>query len=140
MWNDNPMRLMFLVLMAVNFLLIGPLTVGIPILADQRLPEGAVTFGMLMSAFAGGNLIGYLLAGSLPRPDGTAMRMIMALLIAAFGIVIGSLGFISSTWVDFGLLLLLGLGNGYIAIMLFTWMQKNFCCTYLLRNIPGRHW
>ena len=69
---------MFLVLMAVNFLLIGPLTVGIPILADQRLPEGAVAFGMLMSAFAGGNLIGYLLAGSLPRPDGTIMRMIMA--------------------------------------------------------------
>ncbi|MBU1662863.1 MAG: hypothetical protein KKD28_15490 [Chloroflexi bacterium] len=47
----------------------------------------------------------------------------MILLIAAFGAVIGSLGFIPSTWVDFSLLLLLGLGNGYIAIILFTWMQ-----------------
>jgi hypothetical protein len=35
----------------------------------------------------------------------------------------GSLGFISSTWVDFSLLLLLGLGNGYIAISFFIWIQ-----------------
>lgn len=27
------------------------------------------------------------------------------------------------SWIDFGLLLLLGLGNGYIGILLFTWMQ-----------------
>jgi MFS family permease len=123
LWNDKVLRLMFLVLTAVNFLLIGPLLVGIPVLADQRLPEGAVAFGMLMSAFAGGNLVGYLIAGSLPRPSGSAMRVIMIVLIAAFGAVIGSLGFIPSTWVDFSLLLLLGLGNGYIAITLFTWMQ-----------------
>ena len=123
LWDDKVLRLMFVVLMAVNFLLIGPLLVGIPVLADQRLPEGAVAFGMLMSAFAGGNLAGYLIAGSLPRPSGAAMRMIMIFLIAAFGAVIGALGFIPSTWVDFGLLFLLGLGNGYIAIILFTWMQ-----------------
>ena len=42
--------------------------------------------------------------------------------LAGFG-GIGSLGFIPSTGVDFGLLLMLGLGNGYIAIILFTWMQ-----------------
>ncbi len=123
LWDDEALRLMVLVLSAVNFLLIGPLLVGIPVLADQRLPEGAVAFGMLMSAFAGGNLAGYLIAGSLPRPNGNVMRSILILLVAAFGIVIGSLGFILSTWVDFGLLLLLGLGNGYIAILLFTWMQ-----------------
>jgi MFS family permease len=51
------------------------------------------------------------------------MRWLVTLLIAAFGLVIGSLGFISSTWVDFGLLLLLGLGNGYFAVILITWMQ-----------------
>lgn len=79
--------------------------------------------GLLMSAFAGGNLIGYLIAGSLPRPGGSSMRWIMILLIAAFGLVIGSLGFIPFTWVDFGLLFLLGLGNGYITIILITWMQ-----------------
>jgi MFS family permease len=123
LWTDKALWMMFLVLTAVNFLLVGPLLVGIPVLADQRLPEGAVAFGLLMSAYAGGNLVGYLIAGSLPRPSGLTMRVIMIALIAAFGAVIGSLGFIPWTWVDFGLLLLLGLGNGYIAIILFTWMQ-----------------
>lgn len=124
LWTDMPLRSMFLVLTAVNFLLLGPLMVGIPVLASQRLPEGATAFGLLMSAYAGGNLVGYLLTGSLRRPDGSSMRWIIILLIAAFGIVIGSLGFIPSTWIDFGLLLLLGSGNGYIAVILVTWMQS----------------
>ena len=123
LWNDRPLRLMFLVIMAVNFLLIGPLLVGIPVLADRWLPEGAVAFGLLMSGFAGGNLAGYLLAGSLPRPNGAVMKFLMVAVLMAFGVVIGSLGFIRSTWLDFSLMLMLGLGNGYIAILLFTWMQ-----------------
>ena len=133
LWQDSVLRLMFVVLAVVNFLLIGPLMVGIPVLAEQRLPEGAAAFGMLMAAFAGGNLAGFLIAGSLPRPVGATMRMIVILLIAAFGAVIGALGFVQSTWLDFGLLLLLGLGNGYIAIILFTWMQ-----TRVLKEMLGR--
>ena len=123
LWDDKPLRLMFLVIMAVNFLFVGPILVGIPVLANQRLVEGAVAFGLLMSAFSGGNLAGYLLAGSLPRPTGNTMRVFLIALLVVFGLVLGSFGFLRSTWVDFALMLLLGLGNGYISITLFTWMQ-----------------
>jgi MFS family permease len=123
MWNDKAFRLMFLTVTAVNFLFVGPLLVGIPVLADQRLPEGAVAFGLLMSAYAGGNLAGYLLAGTLPRPNGKAMLVFIIALLASFGLVLGSIGFIRSTWVDFALMLMLGLGNGYFAITVFTWSQ-----------------
>lgn len=123
LWTDDALRTMFLVLAAVNFFLVGPLLVGIPVLADQRLPEGAMAFGLLMSASAGGNLAGYLLAGALPRPGGLTMRIIMVALFAGFGLVVGVLGFIPFTWLDFILLLLLGVGNGYIGIILITWMQ-----------------
>ncbi len=68
LWTDGALRLIFLILAVVNFLVVGPLLVGIPVLADTRLPEGAVAFGLLMSAFSGGSLVGYLLAGSLPHP------------------------------------------------------------------------
>ena len=124
LWKDEALRMLFIVLTALNFLLIGPLLVGIPVLAVQRLPEGAVAFGMLISAYAGGNLAGFLVAGSLPRPGGAVMKTILIALLAAFGVVIASLGFVPSTWVDFASLLLLGLGNGYIAIILFTWIQN----------------
>jgi MFS family permease len=123
LWMDKPLRFIFMVLMATNFLLMGPLMVGIPVLADQRLPERATAFGLLFSAFAGGNLLGYLISGSLPRPDGAKLRLIMIALFAGFGAVIGSLGVITSTWIDFGLLLLLGLGNGFVAVILVTWIQ-----------------
>jgi MFS family permease len=121
--TDKPLRFIFAVLMAINFLLIGPIMVGIPVLADHRLPEGAMAFGLLMSAFAGGNLLGYLVAGSLPRPNGAKLRLITIALFAGFGIVIGSLGTITSTWIDFGLLFLLGLGNGFMAVLVMTWIQ-----------------
>jgi MFS family permease len=123
LWRDKPMRFIFTVIMGINFLLIGPIMVGIPVLANQRLPEGATAFGLLISAFAGGNLLGYLVAGSLPRPNGTKLRLLMIALFAGFGIVIGSLGVITSTWVDVGLLLLLSLGNGFIVVLLMSWMQ-----------------
>jgi MFS family permease len=123
LWADRPLRLMFIVLMSVNFLLMGPLMVGIPVLADRRLPEGAAAFGLLMSAFAGGNLVGFLVAGSLPHPPAANMSSILVTVIGSFGVVVGALGFLNNTWVDFSLLALTGLGNGYIAILLFTWIQ-----------------
>ena len=70
-------------------------------------------------------MLGYLTAGSLPRPDGAKLRLIMIALFAGFGIVIGSMGVITSTWIDVGLLFLLGLGNGVIAVLLMTWMQTH---------------
>ena len=124
LWTDPLLRFVFLVLAAVNFLLMGPLMVGIPVLASQRLPEGAAAFGLLMSAFAGGNLLGYLLAGALPGPAGPRVQWLMVVVFAAYGLVIGSLGLIPSTWIDVGLLLLLGLGNGYLAVLMMTWMQN----------------
>ncbi len=123
LWNDKVLRLMFMVITAVNFLIIGPLLVGIPVLANVRFSGSAVAFGLLMSAYAGGNLAGYLLAGSLPRPSGNTMRIFLILLLAAFGAVIGSFGFSPFIWLDFSLMLLLGVGNGYISIIMFTWMQ-----------------
>jgi len=124
LWNEAGLRLMFIIATFTNFLFVGPLLVGIPVLAAQRLPEGAVAFGLLTSAYAGGNLVGYLLAGSLPRPTGKGLTIFVVGLVCAFGLVLIALGWISVTWIDFALMLLIGVGNGYIAILLFTWIQQ----------------
>jgi MFS family permease len=124
-WDDDALRLIFLVIAAVNFLFVGPILVAIPVLADQRLAEGAVAFGLLMSGSAVGHLGGYLLAGILPRPTGRAMCFFLIVLLAAFGIAMGIVGFVNLTWVDVALMLLLGLGNGYVTLILFTWIQTS---------------
>jgi len=109
---------------AANFLFTGPLLVGIPVLADQRLVEGARAFGFLMTAYAGGNFAGLLLAGILPKPNGRTLSTVILGLLAAFGTVLLLMGWITSTWVDFVLLFVLGIGNGYLGIVIFTWIQQ----------------
>jgi MFS family permease len=123
LWHDQALRLLFLLMAAMNLLFTGPLLVGIPVLAHQRLAGGAAAFGLMMSAFAAGSLLGYLLAGSLPRPHSAAMRVFLVALLSAYGLILGSFGFIQSTWVDVILIFTLGVGNGYLAILLVTWMQ-----------------
>lgn len=123
LWTDQTLRFIFLLMMGINFLLIGPIMVGIPVLANYRLPEGATAFGLLMSSFAGGSLTGYIVSGALPRPSAARIRWVMVGLFASFGVVIGALGYIPFTWLDCALLFALGLGNGYVAVMIITWIQ-----------------
>lgn len=122
-WSDGALRLVFLILAAINFLLIGPLLVGIPLVAKTMLPEGAVAFGVLMSAFSVGHLVGFVAAGALPRPRALVIRAMLIGVLAGFALVVAVLGFVPSTLVDFVLLAGLGIGDGYVAILLFTWMQ-----------------
>lgn len=122
-WRDQTVRLVFILLAAINFLIIGPLLIGLPVIAKDRLPQGAVAFGLLMSAFAAGNLLGFAAAGALPKLSAAGIRSLVIALLSGFGIVVGGIGFIASLGLDFGLLLLLGFGNGYVAILMLTWMQ-----------------
>ncbi|HHO56505.1 MAG TPA: MFS transporter [Trueperaceae bacterium] len=122
-WEDKALRLMFLIIAAINFLFVGPILVGIPVLADTRLAEGAKAFGLLMSTFAAGNLFGYIVAGLLPKPTGRLMRLLVIALLASFGISLGIMGFISHVWTGLIMMFLVGLGNGYMTITLFSQIQ-----------------
>jgi MFS family permease len=123
LWNHSGLRFMFTVMIATNFLFVGPLLVGVPVLADQRLPEGALAFGLLMSAYSGGNLLGFVIGGALPPPSGRWLSAFVVALLATFGIVLFGMGWITVTWVDVVLMALLGIGNGYIGLIIFTWIQ-----------------
>jgi MFS family permease len=123
--QQEQLRLLFGVMLIVNFLFTGPLLVGIPILADQRLAEGAAAFGLLMAASAGGNLVGYILAGVLPKLTGSIFSIVLVVLIASLGIALATFGWVVITWVDFLLMLGLGVGNGYISLVIFTRVQQS---------------
>ncbi len=123
-WADDAMRFVFSVLIAVNLFVVGPLLVGIPLLAHERLPQGAMAYGVLMGAFSIGNLAGYLVAGGSGQPSSATMRAIVLGVLASFGTVIASLGLATHLWFDASLLAGLGIGNGYLAISLFTWIQS----------------
>ena len=55
-WNHATIRTLMIVIGLANLMLTGPVFVGLPVLAAQRLPEGAAAFGVLLSGYAAGNL------------------------------------------------------------------------------------
>ena len=118
------LRWMLALLAAANFLVIGPLMVGVPVLAQTRFTQGATAFGLLISAYGLGNLGGMIAAGSTGRPSSRLFCRLVLALFAGFGLVIGSLAFITSVWIGVILLAVLGLGNGYIAVVLMTLLQR----------------
>lgn len=123
-WNNVGLRVLFLVTIAVNVLVNGPILVGIPVLADTRFPEGAAAFGILMSAYGGGNLLGTILAGALPRPKMKSMGLLMLAIISILGIGVMLLGVSSSLPFSFAVGLAMGVANGYVTILFITWLQS----------------
>jgi MFS family permease len=133
MAQDPVMRLVYILIAAVNLAFVGPLLVGIPVVADTRLAQGAAAFGMIMSAYGAGNLAGILLAGSLPKPKAGMLNAILVSLVAGFGLAIGLFAFFTTTPPFLVCMLLLGIGNGYLGLSLITFIQ-----THTPREMLGR--
>lgn len=123
-WNDAALRAFFLMIALANLLVNGPISVGIPVLADLRFPEGAAAFGLLMSAFGGGSLLGTVLAGALPRPPARRMGVILGVIWSGLGLGVLALGLIGSTPLAALVTGLMGLANGYVVILFITWLQS----------------
>lgn len=123
-WNDIPLRAFFFVVAAVTFFFDGPFIVGIPLLADTRFPEGAVAYGVILSARGLGSLLGVALAGMLPQPDPKRRGVVLLALAGGMGIGLTLLGVSSSTSFAAVIGLAVGAFNGYILVFLITWVQS----------------
>jgi MFS family permease len=123
-WSRMVLRVLFLLIVATNFLVMGPLTVGIPVLANRGLAEGAAAFGIIMSAFGGGSLLGIILSGILPQPKPKHFGTVVLLVVASLGVGIALMPLFGSTAVIAGICLVIGAAAGYQRTLLFTWLQK----------------
>jgi MFS family permease len=66
-FHRKGLRKSFLVVLMVNALSIGPLYIGLPILAASRFSDNAGALGLLLSASGCGALLGTILSGRLAR-------------------------------------------------------------------------
>ncbi len=123
-WGRRVLRLMFLLIVAINFLVLGPVAVGIPVLADTRLAEGAAAYGLITSAFGGGSLLGIILSSVLPLPKPKDLGTVLMLVISSLGVGIVMMPLFASTAVIAIIALLIGAAAGYQRMIVFTWLQK----------------
>jgi hypothetical protein len=122
-WGDEVLRTFFIVVGAINLLVAGPFVVGIPVLADTRLPGGAVAFGIILSAYGGGMLLGTALAGLLPKPAPRRLGPVMLLVTGTLGVGLVLLGLVSSTVLAAAISAVMGISDGYVIILFMTWLQ-----------------
>jgi MFS family permease len=125
MFKDPALRLMFILVAIANLAFGGPVIVGIPFLADTRFPEGAAAYGLIVSGYAGGNLLGIVLSGVLPKPSQSRLKILLVVMFGLFGLGIGALAWIDITLLAMADLFLLGVLNGYLSIILITGLQRN---------------
>ena len=120
-WSDPLLRTMLFALALLSFSTSGPLRVGGAMLAEARL-GGAEAFGILLSAFGAGSLIGMVAAGSLVRPGRRGLDLILG--TAALGAGMTALGFVSSLLAAVAIVTGMGVGAGYLGVVLMAWLQE----------------
>ena len=125
MFRDPVLRTVFILIAVANFAFGGPVIVGVPYLADTRFPEGAAAYGLIISGFAGGNLLGVILSGVLPKLSKWLFKILMIVMFVLFGVGLGALVWINHTGVAVVDMFILGVLNGYISILLITGLQRN---------------
>lgn len=123
-WGWPSLRFIVLFAMGINFFVVGPLYVGLPMIAYARLPEGAAAYGTLMSALGGGSVLGMVAVATLPHPRPERLGSFVVALMAVMGIGVAATALVSSTLVACLVVGLVGLGMGYANLVFISWAQQ----------------
>ena len=123
-WHDATLKIVFPIVMGLNLLINGPFAVGIPVISRTRFPEGVAAFGLILSLFGGGALLGTVLAGLLPKLPKRSIGTVSLSVISVMGIGLAVIGFSPTMYVAATAALVMGIANGYANIMLITWLQQ----------------
>ena len=120
-WRDPAVRSLILLSAALNFAINGPISVGLAWLADNRFDGGAASFGIMLSAFGAGALVGALVAGCMGRIRELGWVTLGGSVV--MGVGLGLIGFAPSVVVIMGLNVAIGLAVGFLNVRIVAWLQ-----------------
>lgn len=120
-WRDPAVRSLILLSATLNFAINGPISVGLAWLADNRFDGGAASFGIMLSAFGAGALVGALAAGSMGRIPELGWVTLGGSVV--MGVGLGLIGFAPSVVVIMGLNVAIGLAVGFLNVRIVAWLQ-----------------
>ncbi len=121
-WNNHSLRAILLILVILNFLIIGPLQVGIPSLADSRFLGGAMALGIMNSAWGGGGLLGTLMPQIIAKIPPIGIIMVTFAPVQGIGLFL--LSFTPNLLLASITIAILGLCSGFFTILAVVWIQK----------------
>ncbi|MBT7453368.1 MAG: MFS transporter [Gemmatimonadetes bacterium] len=123
-WQDRSVRMVMLLAATFNFFVSGPLWVGLPVLADTRFEGGAAAYGIVASAMGAGMVAGSAVAAVTRPPRQTYLGPLVIAVIFIAGMCTVGLGFVETTAAGGACTAVMGLGFGYVDVVVFTWLQR----------------
>jgi MFS family permease len=119
-WNDPVLRALLFAIAGVDVTAAAVFSVGLPLLARTQF-SGAAAFGIMLSGFGGGALLGVLAAGmvQLPRRRG----LITVGVLAVFGVGTAVLPMAPNLVVATALIAGMGAAGGFIQVLIMPWIQ-----------------
>jgi hypothetical protein len=122
--DDRKLRSLFALMLLLGLFLSGTIRVGFSILADSRSAGGVQDFGNMSSAFGAGLLSGMIALRVLPRPPASIAGLLSLVLISPVpaGLILLGLGI--PMLPALGVILVMGIGVGYVIIYLLSWLQR----------------
>lgn len=123
-WKDPALRITLLLVAVINLFANGLIVVGIPVLARERFPEGALAFGVIMSAWGGGALLGTITAGTVPKPSPRWLGPTAVGMAGVVGLGLALFGLVPTTALAAVIAVAMGTANGYRLILIVSWLQR----------------
>ena len=121
-WADPAVRGTIVLIFAFNLAFVGPVSVGLAWLAEERFAGGSAAFGILFSAWGGGSLVGALIGGSIERLPRFGTVLLSAACLLAAGLAL--IGLAPTLPVALAIILPMGLLVGFINVQYFAWIQR----------------
>jgi MFS family permease len=120
-WRDAAMRGLLVLMTGVNLCISGPIIVGLAALGKFRFGS-PTAFGVLISAWSGGALLGSITAGT--RKQRTHRGWTMILASAAVAVGIAAIGVLHGELAMGIVLAASGVVGGYNNVVLISWFQQ----------------
>jgi MFS family permease len=133
--SSRMLQFSLLVTLIVNFTYAGAEQVALPVFSKVTLLDGARGFGLLLSAFGGGSLIGALLSGRLFGWRGRAKIALMLGILQ--GVALATIPIGHTLWVGIAALSVAGLAGGMIDVFYVSMLQSNLPAALLGRSMSA---
>ena len=123
-WSVPAVRLGFIGIAILEFFFQTPIFIGLPALAKLRFVEPAFVYGLMITAYGSGALIGAVTGGMTKGPRDENLIRTMFLLFSGSGAAIGLIVLYPPYWWAMLLFFCTGAADSFIWVHFTTWLQK----------------
>lgn len=123
-WGQPTIRLAFFGIAGLEFFFQTPIFVGLPALAKERFLEPAYVYGLMITAYGCGAIVGVTAGGYVKQMNERIMVRIMFLVFMGSGASIGLIVLYEPYWWAMLLFFLSGSGDSFVWVNFTTWVQK----------------